>query len=299
MRVAAWLLAAALAAVSSAASAESRSALEAGGTQVTIPVREASGEEARMVITWFLPPGKGPFPVVLFSHGRPPGASGRERLGLGVSRSQLRYWLGKGVAVVSPLRPGYGASTGGDVEQSGVRHDAAGRCTRTPDYRKTAGATVLSIRAALQWIRSQPWADADDVLLVGQSVGGLGTVAAAAQPLPGVVGYINFAGGSGGNPERTPGVSCDPDQIRQMFAGYGRTTAVPSLWIYAINDQYWGADVPVAWHAAFAQGGSRTTFVHAPAVADGDGHGLSRHDPALWAPAVDAFVAGLHFLHLR
>jgi pimeloyl-ACP methyl ester carboxylesterase len=84
-----------------------------------------------------------------------------------------------------------------------------------------------------------------------------------------------------------------------MFAGYGRTTTVPSLWIYAMNDQYWGADVPVAWHAAFAQGGSRTTFVHAPAVADGDGHGLSRHDPALWAPAVDAFVSGLHFLHLH
>jgi dienelactone hydrolase len=299
MRIAAWLLAAALASVTSAAAAQSRPALGAGGRQVTIPVREASGEEARMVVTWFVPPGKGPFPVVLFSHGRPPGSAGRGKLALGVSRSQLRYWLGKGVAVVSPLRPGYGASTGGDVEQSGVRHDAAGHCLRTPDYRRTADAAVLSIRTALAWTRTQPWADARDVLLVGQSVGGLSTVAAAAQSLPGVVGFINFAGGSGGNPERTPGVSCDPDQIKAMFAGYGRTTTVPSLWIYAMNDQYWGADVPVAWHAAFAQGGSRTTFVHAPAVADGDGHGLSRHDPALWAPAVDAFVSGLHFLHLH
>ncbi len=297
MRRAALILAAALAAASFAAAAASRTATEAGGQAVTIPVHEASGDVAQMVTTWFVPPGKGPFPVVLFSHGRPSGEGERDKLALGVSRSQLRYWLGKGVAVVSPVRPGYGDSTGGDVELSGVHHDAAGRCTGTPDYRRTADAAVLSIQAALQWIRAQPWADANDVLLVGQSVGGLATVAAAAQPLPGVVGYVNFAGGSGGNPGLSPGVSCDPDQIRALYAGYGRTTTVPSLWIYAMNDQYWGPDVPVAWHAAFAQGASRTTFVHAPAVPDGDGHGLSRHPASLWAPAVDAFLAKVPFLH--
>ena len=297
MRIAACLLFAALAAQPFATRAAARAASEAGGHEVTIPVREASGDVAQMVTTWFVPPGEGPFPVVLFSHGRPPGRSGRGQLELGVSRSQLQYWLGKGVAVVSPVRPGYGDSTGGDVEQSGVRHDAAGRCIGTPDYRKTADAAVLSIRAALQWIASQPWADARHVLLVGQSVGGMGTVAAAAQPLPGVVGYVNFAGGSGGNPERTPGVSCDPAQIEAMFAGYGRTTTLPNLWIYALNDQYWGPTVPQHWHDAFARGGSPSTFVHEPAVPDGDGHGLSRHDASLWAPAVDAFVAKLPLLH--
>ena len=296
MRRASLIVLAALAALPFAAGAASRMAREAGGHEVTIAVREASGEVAQMGTTWFVPPGKGPFPVVLFSHGRPAGEGERARLALGVSRAQLAYWLGKGVAVVSPVRPGYGDSTGGDVELSGVHHDDHGRCTGTPDYRRTADAAVLSIRAALQWIGQQPWANAKDVLLVGQSVGGLATVAAAAQPLPGVVGAINFAGGSGGNPALSPGVSCDPGQIEAMVAAYGRTTTVPSLWIYAMNDQYWGPDVPVAWHAAFAQGGGRTTFVHAPAVPDGDGHGLSRHDASLWAPAVDAFLAKVPFL---
>ena len=41
--------------------------------------------------------------------------------------------------------------------------------------------------------------------------------------------------------------------------------------------------------------GSRTNFVHAPAVADGDGHGLSRHAPRLWAPYVEAFLATIAF----
>ena len=296
MRLASLIVVAALAGGTSAAGAASRTAREAGGHEVTIPVREASGDVARMVTTWFVPPGKGPFPVVLFSHGRPSAESGRDKLELGISRSQLQYWLGKGVAVVSPVRPGYGDSTGGDVELSGVHHDAQGRCTSTPDYRKTADAAVLSIEAALQWIGQQPWANAKDVLLVGQSVGGMATVAAGARALPGVVGYVNFAGGSGGNPEVSPGVSCDPDQIKALYGGYGRTTTLPNLWIYALNDQYWGPTVPQGWHDAFAQGGSPTTFVHAPAVADGDGHGLSRHAAALWAPAVDAFLAKLPFV---
>jgi dienelactone hydrolase len=263
---------------------------------VTLAVREADGVDARMLTSYFLPPGAGPFPVVVFSHGRAPGVSGRAAMTLGVSRSQLHYWLDQGVAVVSPLRPGYGASTGGDVERSGVRHDAQGRCTTTPDYSKTADAASLTVTAALAWLRGQPWADASHVLLVGQSVGGLTTVAAGARNPPGVVGYINFAGGSGGNPERSPGVSCDPDQITRMYAAYGRTTTLPSLWIYAANDQYWGADVPRAWHAAFARGGSPTSFVQAAAVADGDGHGLSRHAESLWSGDVDGFLARIGFL---
>jgi dienelactone hydrolase len=299
MRIAPFLVAAVLAFTAGAALPASRTAQAAGGQTVTIPVREASGDVAQMLTTYFVPPGKGPFPVVLFSHGRPPGAAGRGQVELGVSRAQLRYWLAKGVAVVSPVRPGYGASTGGDVEQSGVRHDAAGRCTGKPDYRKTADAALLSVGAALQWLRSQPWADARDVLLVGQSVGGLTTVAAGAQALPGVVGYINFAGGSGGNPEHSPGASCDPAQLEELYRGYGKATTLPNLWIYALNDQYWGPTVPREWHAAFALGGSPTTFVQAVAVPDGDGHGLSRHDAALWAPAVDAFLARLAFVRAR
>jgi len=272
----------------------------AGGQEVTIPVREASGEVAQMDATYFVPPGPGPFPVVLFSHGRASGADARARVDVGVSQAQLRYWLAKGVAVVSPVRPGYGRSTGGDVEDNGARHDGAGRCVNKPDFARTADAAVLTVQSTLAWLRDQPWADPRDVLLVGQSVGGLTTVAAGALGLPGVVGAINFAGGSGGNPEKSPGVSCDPGQLASLYARYGRTTRIPSLWIYAVNDQYWGPDEPVAWHAAFAKaGGAPSTFVHADAVPDGDGHGLSRHDPALWAPAVDAFLAKVPFLRAK
>ena len=269
MRLAHVLVAVALAGVAAAHAATP--AWAADGHTASIPVREARGDVAQMVTTWFLPPGAGPFPVVVFSHGRAPGADGRANVQIGVSRAQLHYWLAKGVAVVSPVRPGYGQSTGGDVENSGVHHDAAGRCTTRPDFSKTADAAVLTVSATLAWLHDQPWADTSDVLLVGQSVGGLTTVAAGALDPAGVVGYVNFAGGTGGNPERSPGASCDPGQLRGIYARYGEATHVPNLWIYAMNDQY------------------------ADAVPDGDGHGLSHHAASLWAPAVGAFLSRIGF----
>src|SRR6195952_2429482 len=126
MRIAPLVFALALTCVAWTAHA-ARPEWAADGKTVTIPVREASGDDAQMLTTYFLPPGPGPFPVVLFSHGRASGADARAGVEIGVSRVQLRYWLAKGVAVVSPVRPGYGRSTGGDVEDSGVHHDNAGR----------------------------------------------------------------------------------------------------------------------------------------------------------------------------
>jgi hypothetical protein len=65
--------------------------------------------------------------------------------------------------------------------------------------------------------------------------------------------------------------------------------------VYARNDQYWGEHAPVAWHAAFAKGGSRSTFVQAPAVEDGDGHGLSRHSERLWAGTLESWLGPVPF----
>ena len=278
------------------AASAAREPLPAGDT-MSIPMPGAGffGGDLAMVSQVFRPPGAGPFPVVVFSHGRAPDAAERARLKVGVSNAQLRYWLARGDAVVAPIRPGYGATGGGDLESNGAHFNAFGVCTSVPDFRASAMAERRTVDATLQWLRGQPWADAQHVLLAGQSAGGLATVAAGATNPAGVVGYINYAGGNGGNPNLAPGHSCDPDQLTRLYGEFGRTTTLPSLWVYAENDQYFGPEAPVSWHAAFAKGGSRTTFVHAPAVADGDGHGLSRHAQRLWAAYVDAFLVTLAF----
>ena len=295
MRAVACLLIAALACAAGGARAGARPAWAGEGRSATIAVTEASGETVPMVVTWFLPrdAAAGPVPVVVFSHGRDVSAGVRAQLAVGVSRAQLLFWLARGVAVVAPVRPGYGASGGADIEEDHIRVDPSGHCIGHAEFRHTADAAARAIDATLQWLQTQTWADAHEVMLAGQSVGGLATVAAGAGAAPGVVGYVNFAGGSGGNARRSPGLSCDPDQLEALYADYGRATTVPNLWVYALDDEFWGARSPRDWHAAFARGGSPSTFVQEPAVADGRGHALSSHDFALWAPAVDAFLAQL------
>lgn len=251
------------------------------------------GSDLAMAVQVFKPDGSGPFPVVLFSHGRASDPVDRAKLAHPVPQSQVRYWLEHGFALVAPIRPGYGLTGGPDAEATSTHFSSSGVCTGHPDFHVTANAAVKTVVATLAWLRDQPWADNHHVLLVGQSVGGLTTVAAASQPLPGVVASINFAGGTGGNPKLAPGRSCEPEQLGAIYADYGKTTTRPNLWIYAQNDQFWGPDAPVAWHEAFAAGGSPSRFVHAPPVADGNGHGLSGHEAALWAPYLDGFLASI------
>jgi len=259
----------------------------------SIPVAHEGlfGSDVEMVTLVYKPAGPGPFPVVIYSHGRSGSPAVRARLRLPISQVQIDYWLEKNFAVVAPIRVGYGKTHGPDVEA----HGSSSGHNSQPDYTRTAGAASTAILATLAWVRTQPWVDGHRMILEGQSVGGLGTVTAAATRPEGVVGYINFGGGAGGDPDRSPGRSNDPEQLTKLYSDFGKQTVMPNLWVYAVNDQYWGPDVPVAWHDGFAAGGSPSEFIHAPAVADGDGHGLSHHARQYWAPYVDAFLHRLGF----
>lgn len=260
---------------------------------VNIPLHGggAFGTDIYMVTLVYKPEGTGPFPLLVFSHGRAGDLATRRRLRDPVSSGQVRYWLRHGVAVIAPIRPGYGATGGPDHENGGASFSPDGRCVSNPDYHSVATAAAATVAATLDWLGHQAWADTRRVVLEGQSVGGLTAVAAGAAQSPGVLGFINFAGGAGGDPERAPGHSCAPRQLTAVYGELGRRVTVPNVWIYAQNDQYWGPDAPKAWFAAFAAGGSATRFISAPPVDDGNGHGLSRHATALWAPYLDEFLA--------
>jgi dienelactone hydrolase len=261
--------------------------------QITLKGAGFFGGDIDMVTQVFKPESEPPFPVVVFSHGRAPDTFSRANLVRPVSTAQVHYWLSKGFAIVAPIRPGYGKTGGSDREASGAFWDSGGTCTRRPSFGPTAETGKKAVRATVEWLHAQSWADSKKIILVGQSVGGLVTVAAGSDRLEGVMGYVNFAGGSGGNPDFSPGHSCGAGQLTALYAEAGKSTTLPNVWIYALNDQFWGPDVPSEWHAAFAAGGSPTRFVHAPAVADGNGHGLSSHAQALWSPYLDSFLQSL------
>lgn len=248
---------------------------------------------ARMVTGVLRPSGQGPFPVLVWSHGRSGSADERARTRIPDLRGHLRYWLEKGFAVVAPIRPGYGETGGLDGEDSGVRYDVFGNCWGRPEFGRSAAAAADTVLAALAWVRTQPWADATHIVLAGVSMGGLASIASAATNPPGVVGYINFSGGTGGAGSRAPEHSCGSAQMQALMADYGRTTRVPSLWLYAENDLFWGPEWPRAWHRAYAAAGEPTQFVMTPPVPGVDGHQLLTRGGPLWHRYVDRFLAAL------
>lgn len=243
----------------------------------------------------YKPTGDGPFPVVLYSHGRSGDRVERANLKNPVLLGHVKYWLAKGYTVVAPMRVGYGETGGTDREGSGSRYDANGVCTNNrPEPSNTAKNAVASTLPVLEWVRVQTWVNKDRILLEGQSVGGLTTVALCSQNPPGVIGCINFAGGAGGDPN-SKGKMCAPEILGQMMTDYGKTTKLPNIWLYAENDQYWGPDSPKQWHKNFAEGGSPTQFVATPGLPDADGHLLLRVGGRLWSQPLNAWLKKNNF----
>ena len=234
------------------------------------------------------------WPVVIFSHGRSGSAASRAAQKNPVNFQIVRYWHSRGYAVVAAIRQGYGDNHSEDPEDHGARWHGNNRSGQA-DFSKTANAASHANKTVHAWVITQNWADHHRLLLVGQSVGGLATVAACGQNWSGVRGCINFAGGTGGNPDASPGQSCRPDKLSEVLSRPASTTDVPSLWLYAANDQYWGKQAPKAWFKAFtenAKAAGKTAsaeFFAAPAVGD-NGHSLQSVGGKLWNPVVNEWL---------
>ena len=86
---------------------------------VVIPAR-AAGADWKVQTQVFKPEGPGPFPTLIFSHGRAGKPEERKALEYPVLRGHVAYWMRRGFAVVAPIRPGYGATGGADLEASTI-----------------------------------------------------------------------------------------------------------------------------------------------------------------------------------
>lgn len=224
---------------------------------------------------------EGARPLAVINHGRAPEAAARAAMGRARYSVAARWFVRQGFIVAVPTRIGYGVSGGEDVEDTGG-------CTGKryePGYAAAAAQTL----ALLQYMHSRDDVLKDRTLVLGQSYGGTTAVAVAALAPPGVAAVINFAGGGGGNPKTQPGRPCASHLLERLFAGYGRTARLPTLWIYAENDLFFGPTLPKEWFEAFRRAGGHGEFVQFPAAGD-DGHSLFTAFPATWQPVVADFL---------
>ena len=224
----------------------------------------------------------GPYPLLVLNHGRAATPAGFARVTVKDYGAAAR-WLAVnfGFLVAVPIRVGYGASGGPDVEYSGD--------CRQRNFPPVYHAAAVQSLAVLGELRKRADAAQDRAVMMGQSFGGATAIALAAMSPDGVQGAINFAGGGGGRPDTHPRDPCSQPGLKRLFEGYGRTARMPTLWLYSENDQYWGPKLPVEWFEAFKAAGGQGEFAAFPPVSD-DGHRLFSRAPQLWQPRVREFL---------
>jgi dienelactone hydrolase len=232
--------------------------------------------EPELEVTVYRPPGAGPFPVLVINHGRANGNAKfqpRYRPALAAREFVQRGW-----AVVVPMRQGFSQSGG---------YEISGGC----NVHSNGLQQARSVRRALDWVAQQPWADVSHNVVLGQSHGGLTTLAYGTEPHPGTRLLVNFAGGL-----RQENCPAWQQNLIRAFGDYGADTRLPSLWFYGDNDSYFQPFVWRGAHERYIQAGGRAELV-ALGVFGNDAHGLfgSRAGLPIWLPRVLAALdaAGL------
>jgi dienelactone hydrolase len=261
--------------------------------KIPVSVRNIYGGEfhQEIVVTVFRDSSSKPGPWLVLNHGRPSGGiAAMQKMGRQRYEKNSKYFVKKGFVVFIPTRVGYGPSGGPDVEYSGS--------CGSNNFADSINAAVTQTLAVIDYAKKAPFVDADRGLVAGQSFGGITAVATSTKTITGLRGIINFSGGSGGNPESRPHEPCGQKRLESLYADYGLTTKVPNLWLYSVNDKFWGESYPKQWFEAFKSGANHkfplTKFESLPPYGD-DGHSSFTGNPDAWEKKVSSFLTDLDF----
>lgn len=243
---------------------------------------QVEGRSTRLETTLFKPKGKGPFPLVLINHGKASGNPYFQPRARYTSASEI--FVKWGYLVALPNRQGFSKSSGGYVEPG---------CNITSNGLMQAE----DLRYALDALTKRPDVDATNIVVVGQSHGGLTTMAFGTFNYPGVKGLINFAGGLAFG--KTGPMSTCQWEVSMISAlkAYAGKTSIPSIWFYGDNDSYWGPELPIRLHQEYSKISNTAQLVAYGVFAPGDAHGMFSHRRGrdIWVKPVAEFMrkAGL------
>ena len=225
-------------------------------------------------------------PYLLFSHGRAGTDQERGKFGRSSEKRNSEYFVSKGFTVILPTRIGYGVSGGPDADYSG----ACGN----KNYLEARKVAIDQSKQVLNHVFDFSYIDKTKGIVVGQSVGGFTTIGLSAENISGLKGAINFAGGDGGDPIKSAEKPCGDYLIKDTFAKYGASNKVPTLWLYSVNDKFWGEQLPKDWFVAFQKEGGKGQFVSLPAFKE-DGHSIFRGDLNAWKNDFEKFIKEIGF----
>lgn len=245
---------------------------------IQIPA-DASGS-VMLETTVYRPDGPGPFPMIVFNHGKIPGDPRYQTRSDPVSFA--REFVRRGYVVVAPNRRGF-AGSGGTYEQDGC------------DVGSNGLGQAADVAATIDYMSKQPYVDANHIAVAGTSHGGLATIAYGTEAAKGVRALINFSGGL-----RQDACTGWQDNLTDAFGGYGGKARVASLWLYGDNDSVWSPDLVAKMFAAYR--GAQSAEPAEPSAGaklvdfgayKNDAHRLvgDRDGVQIWWPHVEAFLA--------
>jgi len=238
------------------------------------------------------PLGDGPFPLAIMNHGVALDPVQRSFFPPVEFRDAAMWFARRGYMVVAPAGPGYGAAAL-DVPEAGlftVFFSKIGKCSN-PNFRDAGLAAAQLNLWIIEYMSTLKRIVPGNVIVIGQSAGGWGSIALSSVNPPAVKAIIAFAAGRGGRVDGKPNNNCGPDTLVETTAAFGRTSRVPMLWLYIENDTFFGPELSKRMYAAFTGAGGNAEY-HLFPPHGSDGHFFVGTPDAvpIWSPIISAFL---------
>jgi dienelactone hydrolase len=247
-------------------------------TELRIPTSDSDyrGLEAVMV----RPADNAPHPLALMTHGTWGGPVDHAQSTPLKFIPQAREFARRGWTVVIVMRRGFGDS-------GGIYMEDAEECSRSPNPGWATQEAAKDLREAATYLATRPEVDGSRMIGIGLSTGGLAMLGLSADPPPGLKAAINFAGGRGSDGKDHV---CSQDVLIRTIGDLGKRSKVPTLWVYAANDHFFGPQLAQHLYQAFTDNGGTARFI-ATGPFGADGHELfSQQGAPIWTPLVDDFL---------
>jgi carboxymethylenebutenolidase len=239
--------------------------------------RAPSGAALRGAL--YLPPGAGPFPVLLYAHGSAPGALSNEAFEAIAPAFTRRGW-----AVFAPYRRGQGLSRGAGpsiMDEIGAARKAGG-----PDQAQARLARLLATdhmddqSQAFAWLSRQPFADRRRIAAMGNSFGGV--IALLSAERLAICAAVDAAGAAES--------WADAPAVRALMTQAAARARAPVLFMQARND--FDLAPSRALHAAMVEAGRPAELRLYPpfGTTARDGHAFPYRGVTIWADDVHAFL---------
>ena len=190
---------------------------------------------------------QGPRPLLVLMHGRVVRAEERATFSSADFKDQAQLFAKRGFLVAIPIRIGYGATGGDDLEESGP-------CA-SKNFASGFGAASQEMSQVIDRLRRRSEVVTSKIVIVGYSYGGVVALATSKSLGEPIKAVVLFAPGSGANP-LTPGEPCMPERMEVLFSEYGKGSQAPVLWINNENDTVFGPAHSHSWFQAFTRSGA-------------------------------------------